>query len=100
MKHHNRATGRSAYRVKPAGATNRTADSLELDTIEEVARAMLVDGLPARVKARDGRGPVSVLKFGAALLRRYELAPELAQRLGIPAGAPALNDPPGLRAMR
>ena len=90
VKHFNRATGRSAYRVKPRGASNRTEDFLEVDTTEEVARAMLVEGLAARVKAFSG-GPVSVLRFGAETLARYELNPAIAQRLGIPArsGAPA-----------
>lgn len=85
VKHGNRQTGRSAYRVKPPGASNRTEDFIELDTIEELAKAMLVDGLPARVKAINGNGPVSVLRFGADVLRRYELEPALAARLGIPA---------------
>jgi len=85
VKHGNRQTGRSAYRVKPLGASNKTADFIELDTIEAVAKAMLVDGLPARVKAIDGMGPVSVLRFGADVLRRYELEPSLAAKLGISA---------------
>lgn len=84
VKHANRATGRSAYRVKPPGASNKTEDFLEVDTVEEVAKAMLVDGLPARVKAFSG-GPVNVLRFGADLLARYELNPLIAGRLGIPA---------------
>ncbi len=90
VKHFNRATGRSAYRVKPRGASNRTEDFLEVDTIEEVAKAMLVDGLAARVKAFSG-GPVSVLRFGADTLVTYQLNPAIAQRLGIPprSGAPA-----------
>jgi len=84
VKHHNRQTGRSAYRVKPPGASNKTGNFIELDTIEALAKAMLVDGLPARVKAIDGTGPVSVLRFGADVLQRYELAPSLAEKLGIP----------------
>lgn len=86
VRHFNRVTGRSAYRVKPRGATNRTDDFLEVDTVEEVARAMLVEGLPARVKALTG-GPVSALRFGADLLRRYELDPAIAARLGVPAAS-------------
>lgn len=86
VKHYNRTTGRSAYRVKPRGATNRTDDFLDVDTVEEVARAMLVEGLPARVKALAG-GPVSVLRYGADLLRRYELDPAIAAGLGVPAAS-------------
>ena len=85
VKHSNRVSGRSAYRVKPKGASNRTEDFLELDTVEELARAMLVDGLPARVKALDNTGSVSVLRFGAEALVRYELDPGIARRLGISA---------------
>ncbi len=85
VKHSNQQTGHSAYRVKPPGASNKTADFIELDTIEAVAKAMLVDGFPARVKAIDGKGPVSVLRFGADVLQRYELEPSLAAKLGIPA---------------
>ena len=85
VKHGNRQTGRTAYRVKPPGASNKTADFIELDTIEALARAMLLDGLPARVRAIDGTGPVGVLRFGADVLQRYELEPSLAAKLGIPA---------------
>lgn len=83
VKHFNRKTGVSAYRVKPLGASNETDDCIELASIEEVARAMLVDGLPARVKAMSG-GPVNYLKFGAQKLVAYELSPEIAERLGVP----------------
>ena len=84
VQHHNRKTGVSAYRVKPPGASNETDDCLELDTIEETAKAMLVDKLPARVKALAG-GPVNYLKFGAQKLVEYELDPDIADRIGVPA---------------
>lgn len=51
---HNRQSGRSAYRIKPSGASNKAEDALEVVTIAEVARAMLVDGLPARVQSVRG----------------------------------------------
>jgi len=78
-----RASGRSVFKVKPVGASNRADDAVALDTVEEVARAMLVDGLPARVKALDG-GPVSYLRFGAEKLVSYRLDDAIAARLGIP----------------
>lgn len=84
VRHHNRKTGASAFRVKPPGASNETDDCLELDTIEETAKAMLVDKLPARVKALAG-GPVNYLKFGAQKLVEYELDPDIADRIGVPA---------------
>ncbi len=80
VRHHNRRTGNSAFRVKPPGASNETDDCLELDSIEETAKAMLVDMLPARVKALAG-GPVNYLKFGAQKLVSYELDPEIAERI-------------------
>ena len=83
VKHHNRQTGKSAYRAKPPGASNETDDCIELDTIEELARAMLVDGLPARVQSLDG-GPVNYLKFGAQKLVAYELDPGIAKKIGVP----------------
>lgn len=89
VRHYNRKTGVSAYRVKPLGASNETDDCIELDSIDDVARAMLVDKLPARVKALDG-GPVNYLKFGAQKLAAYELALGIAQKLGIPAISNAL----------
>lgn len=45
VKHYNQKSGKSAYRVKPLGASNQTDDCIELDTIEELAKAMLVDSL-------------------------------------------------------
>lgn len=84
VRHHNRKTGKSAFRVKPPGASNETDDCVELDSIEETAKAMLVDMLPARVKALAG-GPVNYLKFGAQKLVSYELDPEIAERIGVPA---------------
>lgn len=83
VKHHNRKTGKFAYRAKPPGASNETDDCIELDTIEELARAMLVDGLPARVQSLDG-GPVNYLKFGAQKLVAYELDPGIAKKIGVP----------------
>ena len=88
VKHFNRKTEHSAYRVKPLGASNDTDDCIEMDSIEEVARAMLVDRLPARVKALAG-GPVNYLKFGAQKLVAYELCPEIAHKIGVPAQSDA-----------
>lgn len=89
VRHHNRKTGNSAYRVKPHGASNETDDCIEFDTLEEVAKAMLVDGLPARVKSFNG-GPVNYLKFGAQKLISYELAPGIAEKIGVPSISNAL----------
>ena len=84
VKNFNRRSGRSAYRVKPSGASNRAEEAVELDTITDVARAMLVEGLPARVQSVDG-GPVNYLGYGKRNLVRYELDPKIAREIGVPA---------------
>lgn len=78
----NRTSGVSAYRIKPRGAGNKADEAIETTDIIEVVRAMLIDGLPARIKAISG-GSVNYLTYGDKLIR-YELAPEIAAALGIP----------------
>jgi 5-methylcytosine-specific restriction protein B len=80
---HNRRTGRSAYRIKPPGASNKAAEALEVDTIAEVARAMLVDGLPARIQSIRG-GQVNYLTYSERTLIRYELDAAIAREVGVP----------------
>lgn len=77
-------TGRSVFKIKPKGASNLAAEAVHTEEWLEVARAMLIDGLAARCKALSG-GQVNYLRFGAQKLVRYELDPELALALGIPA---------------
>ncbi len=76
-------TGRSIFKIKPQGASNRADGAIHTEHWLEVARAILIDGLAARCQAFSG-GPVNYLKFGAQKLVRYELDPEIAQELGIP----------------
>jgi len=76
-------SGRSVFKIKPKGASNRAAEAIHTAEWLEVARAMLIDGLAARCQAFAG-GQVNYLKFGAEKLVRYELDPDLAQALGIP----------------
>ncbi|GEC31702.1 hypothetical protein N181_01760 [Sinorhizobium fredii USDA 205] len=76
-------SGRSVFKIKPKGASNRAADAIHTEEWLEVARAMLIDDLAARCQAFAG-GQVNYLKFGAEKLVRYELDPELAEALGIP----------------
>lgn len=83
VKNFNRTTGVSAYRLKPRGAGNKTAEAIETRDIVDVARAMLIDGLSARIKAISG-GDVNYLTYGGDKLVRYELAPEIATALGLP----------------
>lgn len=82
-RHGDRASGRSVYKIKPKGASNRADEAILTEDVLEVARAMLVDGLAARCKAFSG-GTVNYLRFGAEKLKSYEIGPEIAQALGIP----------------
>lgn len=83
VRHGNRGSGRSVYKLKPDGASNRAEAALEVDTIAEVARAMLVDGLPARVQSVNG-GQVNYVGYGKQKLVRYELDPVIAREIGVP----------------
>lgn len=83
VRNFNRTTGVSAFRIKPRGAGNKADEAIETEDIVDVARAMLVDGLASRVKAIGG-GPVNYLTYGGDKLVRYELAPEIAQAIGVP----------------
>ncbi|WP_283195340.1 AAA family ATPase [Rhizobium sp. AN80A] len=76
-------TGRSIFKIKPKGASNRADEAIHTEHWLEVARAMLIDGLAARCQAFSG-GSVNYLTFGAQKLVRYELDPEIARQLGIP----------------
>jgi hypothetical protein len=81
---HNRATGKSAYRIKPPGASNRADEAIEVDRLADVARAMLLDGRPARVQSLNG-GVVNYVGYGKQKLIRYELDPAIAKEIGLPA---------------
>lgn len=84
VRNFNRTTGVSAFRIKPKGAGNKAEEAIETTDIVQVARAMLINGLAARAKAISG-GTVNYLTYGGDKLVRYELSPELATVLGIPA---------------
>jgi 5-methylcytosine-specific restriction protein B len=83
VKNYNRRSARSAYRLKPAGASNLTDEAIEVDTLVEVARGMLVDRLPARVQSTTG-GKANYLAYGKKRLVRYELEPTIAAEIGVP----------------
>jgi 5-methylcytosine-specific restriction protein B len=84
VRHGDRATGQSVFKIKPKGASNRANEARQTEDILEVARAMLVDGLAVRCRALAG-GDVNYLRYGAEKLLRYEIGAEIAQALGIPA---------------
>lgn len=84
-------SGRSVFKIKPKGASNRAEDAIHVDDWLEVARAMLIDGLAARCQPLP-RGQVNYLKYGAQKLFQYELDPEPAQILGIPSEGTSGDD--------
>lgn len=79
----NRTTGRSAYRIKPAGASNRADEAIEIEKLSDVAREILVNGRPARIQSVHG-GPVNYLAYGKQKLVRYILDPKIASEIGVP----------------
>jgi len=79
----NRQTGRSAYRIKPLGASNKAEDAVEVANLTDVARAMLIEGRPARIQSIRG-GPVNYLVYGRQKLIRYVLDPTIAKEIGVP----------------
>jgi 5-methylcytosine-specific restriction protein B len=78
----NRATGRRAYRYKPAGASNRTQDAIEVSDLREIARALLVEHLPVRI-APTGSSTANYLTYPGQKFSRYWLRPDLAAELGL-----------------
>lgn len=84
VKNFNRSNGVSAYRIKPRGAGNKANEAIETEDMVDVARAMLVDGLASRVKAIAG-GTVNYLTYGGEKLVRYQLDPNIAKKIGVPA---------------
>ena len=83
VKNFNRSSGVSAYYIKPKGAKNTADEAIKTEDIQDVAQAVLVDGLASRIKAISG-GPVNYLTYGGSKLVRYELDPEIAKAIGVP----------------
>lgn len=77
--------GISTYDIQRPGTTNRADDAERVETIAEVARAMLIEGRLARVKRIDNKGPTNYVGYGKQKLVRYELDPAIAAELGVPA---------------
>lgn len=79
-----RVSGRSVFKIKPKGASNRAEDAVHTEDWLELAHAMLIGRLPARCKPLAG-GSANYLRYGAEKLQRYDLDPGLAEALNIPA---------------
>ncbi len=78
-------SGISTYDIQRPGTSNRANDAERVETIAEVARAMLVEGRLARVKRIDNKGPTNYVGYGKQKLVRYQLDPAIAAELGVPA---------------
>lgn len=78
----NRQSGVKAFRIM--GASNKTEDAIETDDVLAVARALFKEQRLVRVlRSNNGRRPY--LGYGKQKLTSYEIAPEIAKALGIPA---------------
>ncbi len=75
--------GRSVFTIKPLGATNEAKEPVKVETVAEVARAMIVEGLLARVQSVHG-GQVNFTGYAKRKLVRYELDPAVAAEIGVP----------------
>jgi len=80
---HGERDGRSVYKIKPAGASNRDDEAIKVETIADVAKAMLIHRLSARVQSVKG-GKVNYIGYGKQKLVRYELDPAVAREIGVP----------------
>jgi len=83
VRHFNGLTGRSAFRIKTPDESSRKRDADALDTPVDVARAMLLERRPVRVRSVNEGGPVRYYAYPAQLVR-YELDPRIAAALGVP----------------
>ncbi|MEY9722168.1 5-methylcytosine-specific restriction protein B [Sinorhizobium fredii] len=77
-------TRRSTYGIKPPGTNSKADEAVEVDTIAEVARAMLVDGCSARVRKSTRASRIYWLAYGKQQLVRYKLDPTIANEIGVP----------------
>jgi hypothetical protein len=62
----NQRTGERAYRIKPAGASNETAEAIETNDVLQVARALILEGRPVRIVAM-GAPTANYLKYPGKL---------------------------------
>lgn len=78
----NRSTGRSAYRYRPEGASNRTEEAVETVDIAELCRALFIKGLPVRISSAGG-GPANYLTYPGQKFSSYWLRPDIAVTIGL-----------------
>lgn len=73
----------SMFKVKPKSARNKPEDVIEMETVTEVARAMLVESLSARVQSLN-KGLVNYRAYNTQDLVAYKLDPTIADEVGLP----------------
>lgn len=86
--------GISTFDIQRPGTSNRANDAEGVETIAEVARAMLIEGRLARVKRIDNKGQTNYVGYGKQKLVRYELDPAIAAELGVPARGSVVEPEP------
>lgn len=90
IKQDNRTTGVAAFTYRPPGASNNRDEAVEVDDLIGVARALLVDKRPVRIKPIDG-GSANYLTYPGQKFARFWLRPDIAAGLGL---APPLVSSP------
>lgn len=84
-KNFDRSTGISSFHYMQQVGSDGGDGVIKTEDIVELARATIIEGLPARVKLLP-RGKVSFLTYGEnGPLVRYELDPDIANKIGVPA---------------
>ena len=84
-KNFDRRTGISSFHYMQRVGSDSGDGVIKTEDIVELARASIVEGLPARVKLLP-RGKVHFLTYGEnGPLVRYELDPDIAKKIGVPA---------------
>lgn len=77
VQQENRQTGQKAFRCKPAGASNKTQDAIEIKDVVDLARALFVEKRPVRIGPTDG-GPANYLTYPGQTFSGYWLRPDIA----------------------
>lgn len=84
-KNFDRRTGISSFHYMQQVGSDGGDGVIKTEDIVELARATIIEGLPARVKLLP-RGKVNFLTYGEnGPLVRYELDPDIATKIGVPA---------------
>jgi len=86
----NRETGTIAYRIR-TGTDNTTGSATETQSLQDVARALLIEKLPVRI-AREGESHANYLTFPGKLVR-WHMSNSLAESLDLSIEGPDVAPP-------